>query len=808
MSTLKSLPDKCLALLLSRNRLVLGCVALLTLPSIVMLSRAEFSTSVVESFVDSRDDYLAAMEQERKFASNPDSLVWLATDEGDQLFTSQTLTAITATALQLRDLEYVKRVTCLTDLDVVGSDAQLTRSVAKRAALNAKLKAGEVPDEVIEHLGQDRSIAKFQAGLAENGRDFTAAQLDRLRRELRSDSMLGDKIVSASGTAHVILLELIESERLPPPKQIEITHQLQEIVRQHGLGAKGVYLAGLVPMQGFAFEQIDIVLKTLLPVGGLLIGLSVLFVFRRLEVIAFTLVLAAIAISWGIGLGIVVYGKFSVLMAAVPLMVLVISTADVIHLLSSYTAERASGAEHAIALERMFKQVGGACVLTSLTTFVGFASLVFVPSNTIRQFGFSTAAGVASALLLSVVLIPIFLQWLHRRGKPIAGGAVASRSTNRIADGCLYVALRYRWAVVVSCIAVLCLCGRSASKLSLDPDLTKRFSQGHLATESTEFFVEQFGGVTQLEFVLSGEPSQVLAPETLRAMQQFAKLCLSEPDVNGVLSIADAISEVQKRIDYDSKTGVPESKQHARGVVELLRAKDAQTMAAFVTPSGGDTRVLIQVDGTSYMGLLDTSKRLGKHAQAAFDDGITVSEKGSAPLVGRAVLEIIRGHLQGFVFCFTTIVILIVLGIRSVQLGWISIIPNLTPLLFLGGLIALKYTRVDSDILAVATLGLGLAVDDTIHFMSRFKIELGKDMTVHEALGSTMRHTGVAIIRTTLILSVGFLPFAFSGYWSINMLGTYLVAVLFAALLADLLLLPALLSIAFRASKPRPFQNH
>lgn len=768
-----------------------------------MLSRAEFSTSIVESFVDSRDDYLAAMEQERKFTSNPDSLVWLATDEGGQLFTSETLAAITATAEELRALEYVKRVTCLTDLDVVGSDAAMMRSVAKRAALNVKLKAGEVPGEILEQLEQDRSIAKFQAGLAESGRDFTQAQLARLRDELRTNSMLGEKIVSESGAAHVILLELIESEKLPPPKQIDITHKLQEIVRQHGLGTKGVYLAGLVPMQGFAFEQINTVLKTLLPVGGLLIGLSVLFVFRRLEVIAFTLVLAAIAICWGIGLGIVVYGKFSVLMAAVPLMVLVISTADVIHLLSSYTAERSSGAEHDVALERMFKQVGGACVLTSMTTFVGFASLVFVPSNTIRQFGFSTAAGVASALLLSVVLIPIFLQWLHRHGKPIAGGVVASRSTNRIADGCLYVALRYRWAIVIGCISVLCLCGWSGSKLSLDPDLSKRFSQNHLATQSTEFFVEQFGGVNQLEFVLSGSRDQILAPETLRKMQQFANLCLSEPDVKGVVSIADAIEAVQKKVDYSNESGVPESVLHSQATVELLRARDAQSVATFITPSGEDSRVLVQVDGTSYMTLLDTSLRIGKHAAAVFGSQIAVSEKGSAPLVGRAVLEIIRGHLQGFVFCFTTIVLLIVLGTRSIQLGWISIVPNLTPLLFLGGLIALKYMRVDSDILAVATLGLGLAVDDTIHFMSRFKIELGKGMTVHEALGSTMRHTGVAIIRTTLILSLGFLPFAFSGYWSINMLGTYLIAVLFAALLADLLLLPALLSIAYRVPKSR-----
>ncbi len=769
-----------------------------------MLTRAEFATSVVESFVNSREDYLVAMEQERKFVANPDSLVWLGIDEGDQLFSNRTLGAIAKTADELRKLEYVKRVICLTDLDVPGSSAGPMRSVASKAVLNAKLKAGDTPAEAKEQLNRDRSIGRYQSQLAARGQDFTSAQLERLRGELRSQSPIARKIIAESLSSHVMLLELIETENLPPPKQIRITEEIQEIARRNGLGKQGVYLAGIVPMQGFAFEQINLVLRSYLPLGGVFIAISVLIVFRRLAVIVFTLLLAMIAISWGIGLGIAAYGKFSVLMAAVPLMVLVISTADVIHLLSSYTAERASGVEHRLALERMFKQVGGACVLTSLTTFVGFASLVFVPSNTIRQFGFSAAAGVASALLLSVVLIPIFLQWLYDRGKPIAGSTIASNSTDWIADGCLRAALRAPWSIVFLFVALLSLCGWASSRLALDPDLTKRFAADHLATRSTQFFIDQFGGVNQIEFLLTASDNTLLAPETLAQMQVFAELCRLDSDVSQVVSIADAITGVLKQIDFENTSGLPESVRHARATLELLAARDREGVASLITDQRTETRLLIQVRSTSYMQLLETSQRLGKLASSVFAENIDVVEKGSAPLVGRAVLEIIRGHLQGFLFCFSTIVLLIIVGTRSIQLGVLSILPNLTPLLILGGLVALSYLRVDSDILAVATLGLGLAVDDTIHFMSRFKIEMQHSGSVNESLRRTMRHTGVAIIRTTVILSVGFLPFAFSGYWSINMLGTYLVAVLFAALLADLLLLPALLQLFYRhRSQPR-----
>ncbi|HBE71166.1 MAG TPA: hypothetical protein DDW52_23720, partial [Planctomycetaceae bacterium] len=454
---------------------------------------------------------------------------------------------------------------------------------------------------------------------------------------------------------------------------------------------------------------------------------------------------------------------------------------------------------------RMFKQVGGACVLTSLTTFVGFASLVMVPSNTIRQFGFSTAAGVASALLLSVLLIPIFLQWLHNRGKAIAGQAVASASAERIAGCCLGWALARPKTVVLLTICLLVVCAIRSTGLTLDPDLTKRFSKRHQASTSADFFIERFGGFNSLEFVITGPREHTFAPDSLRAMLHFGELCKQEPTVKSVVSVAEVIREFLTRLKpYDNSDGVPESVKHTSAVIGLLGSADSAGLSALLPDGHDETRILIQVEETSYMKLLELSEKLDQHAQTAFGGRLSYSEKGAAPLVGRAVREIIRGHLDGFIFCFTAIIVLIVVGIRSWQLGWISIIPNLLPLLTLGGLISLSYESVDSDILAVATLGLGLAVDDTIHFMSRFKIELSRGVDVAEALVCTMRHTGVAIIRTTLILSLGFLPFALSGYWSIRMLGTYLVGVLFAALLADLLVLPALLKIAYRVRPSTP----
>ena len=353
------------------------------------------------------------------------------------------------------------------------------------------------------------------------------------------------------------------------------------------------------------------------------------------------------------------------------------------------------------------------------------------------------------------------------------------------------------------CLAFV-VCGSLASRLSLDPDLTRRFTPSHPISLATRFYEEQLGGINSVEILLQGQPDLLLAPETLQQIIGFSAKCKSEYGASSSYSIAELLKQALIQIDYRDSVGIPQSAQHAEAMVEYLALTGQEAVRELVTPDHRSLRILVRIRQTSYMDMLAVSSAIVDDARATFDSRIAITEKGSSPLIGRAVGEIIRGHMQGFGVCFSTIFVLITFGLRSLKLGCLSVLPKLTPLLCLGGILciggilSLGSTKIDSDILAVATLGLGLAVDDTIHFLSRFRLEIEASKSVLAALQSAMDHTGLAIIRTTAILSVGFLPFAFSGYWSINMLGTYLILVLVAAVLADLLFLPAILWLAYK----------
>ena len=778
-----------LEFVLRRPASILMLIACLTAPAIWSLSQSEFAPSIVESFVDEQRDYVDAQRLERLFDANPDSLIWLASNEGDQLFTRTTLNAIRRAALALQSIPGVKRVIALPNQELPVPVSRGVSGTAARIALNAQLKAGKVP----ERLPRPQLVLPRSGRISDGSLQSAANRISRAGGPVSS-------LISRDGQSHVMLIELENAARMHPTDQIILTRTVIDVVRANGLGRNGVYCSGLIPLQAFAFDEIGFVLQWLLPVGGILISIAVMLVFRRVEVILVTLLIAAISVVWGIAAGILVFGKISVLMAAVPLMVLVISTADVIHLISSYTAERDGGATHQAAVRRTFLEVGGACVLTSITTFVGFASLVIVPSNTVRQFGLAAAAGVASALLLSVLLVPLFLDLLSKFGRPVVATASASRMTKSITTVCFQIGTQRPRTTLIVFLILLAGCAVLTSQIRLDPDLSKRFSSGHPMALSTEFFQQQFGGVNTVEILLKGSPAELLSPTRLSQILEYSRTCESEYACGQVNSIAGVLSEFLKHIDYRNLQGLPESAVHARTCIETLRLAKPQIINSLISQDNGQLRILARIDATSYLTMLEISDQLAAEARRTFGDKIEIIQKGSAPLVGRAVRDIIRGHLQGFGFCFTTIFFLIAIGMRSLKLSWVSVIPNLTPLLFLGGLVAVFSEVADSDILGVATLGLGLAVDDTIHFLSRFRLELRGGQAVRHALQASMEHTGLAIIRTTLILSTGFLPFAFSSYSSISMLGTYLIAVLFSAVLADLILLPAIITLSYRDS--------
>ena len=194
-----------------------------------------------------------------------------------------------------------------------------------------------------------------------------------------------------------------------------------------------------------------------------------------------------------------------------------------------------------------------------------------------------------------------------------------------------------------------------------------------------------------------------------------------------------------------------------------------------------------------------TATRIEQLGEALLPPELSVDATGLRPLMGAWIDRIIEGQLRGVGFSVCVVSLLMVVGLRSLRLGVVSMLPNLLPLVWLGGVLGACWAIVDTDTAVIAMLAIGIGVDDTIHFLMPYRVEAERTASRSRAIERTFHFAGRAIVMTTVVLVVGFLPCALSDYFSLWILGTLLPMVLVFAVLADLLMVPAMVHLGWLA---------
>jgi predicted RND superfamily exporter protein len=203
-------------------------------------------------------------------------------------------------------------------------------------------------------------------------------------------------------------------------------------------------------------------------------------------------------------------------------------------------------------------------------------------------------------------------------------------------------------------------------------------------------------------------------------------------------------------------------------------------------------RLAVRLQGTAVRATMATGRKIMKLSKELLPASVRVEPSGLNYLFGNFLDQIVAGQRRGLIVAALVIMLLMMIWMGSLRIGLVSMIPNLIPILALGGLIGLLWKQADSDIIAIAIIAIGIGVDDTIHFLMRLRIETARSDDTMRALERTFYFSGRAIVITTIIIAVGFAPFAISDYLSIHMIGTLIPFTLVMALLADIYLVPAM----------------
>lgn len=543
--------------------------------------------------------------------------------------------------------------------------------------------------------------------------------------------------------------------------------------------------AGFLATVAGVLEETSRNLTRLFPLAFVAVVCSVYALFRRLLPVLVAATVSGLAVLWTMGFAVQLDPEVNIFSTVVPAVILVVAISDTIHLWSAYLIELSDGHSKAEAIERSAVDVGRACLLTSVTTFLGFISLTLIPTPLYRQVGLILGVGVGVALLITVTLMPALMSLLE------TPSPATSITRDRWSGWLAQVTSRWSWTIIGGFGIFTVIMMGGISQMRVDTDLMGRMSSDSALRLEETFIREHFSGNNLMEIFVDA-PEGITADGMLSSVASFQDWLKAQPLVDTVYSAADLAGGVHRALT--GADGMPESGEASAQYLLLVEMGDPDALGALVNFERTTLRLLARLNTGEFRSSHDLAQDVAEEAKARIHGAAEVEVTGLSVLFGGFLDELINGQRMGLLFSLLTIAAMMIIGLRSLRNGVVSMLPNLLPLLAVGGIASLIWEKVDSDLALVAMIAIGIGVDDTIHFLMRLRTEATRG-SVQQAIQRTFRFAGRGILFTTIILTLGFGPMVLSDYFSIWLIGIFLPGALVVALLADLLLVPALASV-------------
>ena len=737
-----------IAALLTRHRwlpwlFVLGLTAI----AAVGLSRLEFDDDPRNLLRTRSPGYQTMVEAFDDFGADDADVVLVI--EGDDLFSATALSALRAIVEDAKRIVGVERVDSIFDARrtiVRGVQIPLipTRDLSEAALAQARQRA-------LEHPLVRRQLLS-----------------DDARTTLVLVRIVGHPLKMSEIRPVVEGLREIES-RLDPTSRLTMRMTGVPVIR----------------METVASIQHDLVLFNV--VGGALAIAIAYTLFRRWTCVFLAAAAPSLGAVWVLGLFGLVHVPIDVFNCVVPTLVMVVGLTDSVHFLVDIqrsVAERPAALESSIGA---IQKVGAACGLTSVTTAIGFASLAVAGSPVIRQFGLACAAGSVLTFVAVIVMVPLLAshRWLGMR---LAAHRQASLAPRRFADGVVRFAIRH--AALLAIVGIVATVAMAAVGTRLIPDtkLTEDIPANSESAMALARCDEAFGGVMLVYAVVEWPQEMPLSDMSVHdALAEVHELfdghdLITEPV--SILSVAQTMSSFART--WPAQVARLE-RLPPESIDRLVRLDKHRALVRAHTRDVGSS--VLNVAIARLTGEIDEIER--RHP------GISIQLTGSTVVSAQSINQIITDLGNSLGVESVIIFGLMAWAFRSLALGLITIVPNVFPLVAVATLIVALGMPLRMGSVIVFNICLGLAVDDTIHVMTRFSRLLGPQVDVNDAIRESFAEVGTAILTTTCILLAGFGTVTLSQLPGLRLFGYLSCFTILTALVAELLFLPALLAAFF-----------
>ena len=593
----------------------------------------------------------------------------------------------------------------------------------------------------------------------------TQAKYDEIKAGVVSNEMVHKRLVSEEGTSTLIFTKIKDNSFTEA-----LYHQILEISHKYAGDGDAVYVAGQPIVEGTMAILMPQDMKKMFPIVLILIVLVLLIVLRSFKATFISMLVVIFSSIWTfgmmLGVGVSVYAPSSL----IPVMLIAIGVADAIHMFShlQLMMRKHSDWSKERLIKNMVSEMFMPVMMTSVTTAVGFLSLLTSDIYPIKYFAAFTAYGVMLAMFFSLVLIPAAVNvfGLPKAPKKSEDKEDAFASLSK---GFANSMVKYRKTVIALTVLVVAFFGFGMSKVWINSSFLARFPDGNPLVKTDAFVNKNFMGTTTVNVILeSDKADQFKNPEVLQLMDKIAKEVEAENKVvGGGLSVVDFIKRMNKVLNEDREEffSIPTDQNLIAQYFILYEMSGGSARLWDVVSDDFKTANLqFQLKGDNSEGLNGTIASIEKYKDDFKALGIQLNLAGSGYKVLVFNDLILIGQIKSLAYSFIIVIVLLSLMFKSFKIGLIGTIPIFITTIISFGVLGWLNIPLETTTALISSIAIGIGIDYAVHFIDRYKLNALSSQEKSLTIEETMAHSGRAISFNAVVVILGFLVLTFSAF--------------------------------------------
>ncbi|NNE77461.1 MAG: MMPL family transporter [Pricia sp.] len=749
-----------------RNRiLILVLITVFTVFLALQWENMRFSNSQANLLPDDHPINLEYQAFLKQFGEEGNAVVFGIRDSS--LFTPSKMNRWNKFSKQLTAFPEVDFVLSLDNLQELKKDNDNQKFVLQ-PLITSQIKTEREVDSIKNHLFNDLPFYEDLLYNKESGTIRTVVNLDKdiVNTTVRKDFILKD-----------------------------LTNLVEDFEEETGLN---VHVSGMPYIRTMNSQNIiDEIGKFILAALGVT-SLIFFFFFRSFRATIISMCVVIIGVMWAFGvLGLLQY-EITVLTALIPPLIIVIGIPNCIFLINKYQQEVKKHGNQALSLQRVISKIGNATLMTNMTTASGFATFIITDSKLLKEFGIVASINIIGIFVLSLLIIPIIYSFLslpktrHLRH-------LNKRWIDAFVNWMEHIVRERRITVYITSLVLLITSIIGIYQIDISGSPIEDMPKNAQFFKDIRFFEAEFDGIMPVEIVIDTKsPRGVLKPVTLKRIDQLSEVVTEIPELSRPISVVNLV-KYSKQAFYN---GIPKyyqlpTSQENNFIMKFVQnsSSDGTLLKNFVDSTGQTARITTFMQDVKTDRMEKIEERLLENITKFFPpDRYDVYMTGSALLFLKGTKYLVKNLVLSLTFAIFLIALFMAYLFRSFRMIVISLIPNLLPLVITAGVMGFVGVPIKPSTILVFSIAFGISVDDTIHFLAKYRQELiANRWQIKRSVYASLRETGVSMFYTSIVLFFGFSVFIISNFGGTVALGALVSATLMFAMLANLILLPSLL---------------